>query len=203
LFEEEFGLKRSPTRPLGTFLGDPTRATWQHFLSANFEQSPTKRLDYGFFLGTIKNAFDFFYFDPATGLQNPGPGRQFDANLYVTVKPTDPFSFSVSYNKSRLTRKDNRVRSFDSDIVSVRSTYYFTRFIFTRFRLDYDGTEKNFAGQALFGWTPSPGTALYAGYNDNLNRNGINPFTGQYETGFQRNSRTFFIRMSYLFRKSF
>lgn len=203
IFEEEFGLKRSPTRPLGTFLGDPTRATWQNFVSANFEQSPTKRLSYGFFLGTIMNAFDFFYFDPTSGLQNPGPGRQMDANLYVTVKPTDPFAFSVSYNKSRLTRNDNRLRSFDSDIVSVRSTYYFTRFLFTRFRLDYDGTEKNFAGQALFGWTPSPGTAVYAGYNDNLNRNGFNPFTGQYEQGFQRNSRTFFIRLSYLFRKSF
>lgn len=203
IFEEEFGLKRSPTRPRGTFLGDPTRATWQNFISANFQQNLTKRVSYGFFLGTIKNAFDFFYFDPATGLQDPGPGRQMDANLFVTLKPIDPLSLSVSYNKSRLTRNDNRLRSYDSDIVSVRSTYYFTRFIFTRFRLDYDGTEKNFAGQALFGWTPSPGTALYAGYNDNLTRNGFNPFNGQYEPGFQRNGRTFFIRMSYLFRKSF
>ncbi len=203
IFEEEFGLRRSPTRPLGTFLGDPTRSTWMHVISANLEQSPTKRLSYGFFLGTIRNAFDFFHFDPTTGLQNPGPGRQADANIYITVKPIDPLAFSVSYNKSRLTRNDNRVRSFDSDIVSVRSTYYFTRFLFTRFRLDYDGTEKNFAGQALFGWTPHPGTAFYAGYNDNLNRNGMNPFTGQYEPGFERNNRTFFIRMSYLFRKSF
>lgn len=222
LFEEEFGLKRSPTRPSGTFLGDPTRSTWQHFISANLDQTPTKRLSYGLFLGTIMNAFDYFSFEcvrvPTTGLcaltnpadpnsttflQNPGPGRQFDVQAYINLKPTDPFAVSISYNKSRLTRNDNRIRSFDSDIVSVRSTYYFTRFLFTRFRLDYDGTEKNFAGQALFGWTPSPGTALYAGYNDNLNRNGFNPFTGQYEPGFQRNGRTFFIRMSYLFRRSF
>jgi hypothetical protein len=109
----------------------------------------------------------------------------------------------MSYNKSRLTRDDNRVRSYDSDIVTVRSTYQFTRFLFTRFRLDYDGTEKNFAGQALFGWAPNPGTAFYVGYNDNLNRNGFNPFTGQFEPGFQRSGRTFFIRASYLFRKSF
>lgn len=203
IFEEEFGLKRSSTRPLGTFLGDPTRSTWQRFASVNLDQSPTKRLSYGVFLGTIINAFDFFYYDPATGLQNPGPGVQRDASIYLTVKPTDPLAISVSYNKNRLTRNDNRIRSFDSDIVSVRSTYYFTRFLFTRFRLDFDGTEKNYAGQALVGYTPSPGTAFYAGYNDNLNRNGFNPFTGQYEPGFERNSRTFFIRASYLFRKSF
>lgn len=203
IYEHEFGLKRSPTRPLGTFLGDPTRSGWQRFASINFEQTPSKRISYGAFLGTIINAFDFFYYDPATGLQDPGPGVQRDASVYLTVKPVDPLAISVSYNKSRLTRNDNKVRSFDADIVSVRSTYYFTRFLFTRFRLDYDGTEKNYAGQALVGYTPSPGTAFYAGYNDNLNRNGFNPFNGQYEPGFQRNSRTFFIRASYLFRKSF
>ena len=203
IFEEEFGLKRSPTRPLGTFLGAPTRSTHQQFVSFNFNQTPNKRLSYGFFGGMIRNAFDFFYFDPVTGLQNPGPGIQRDANVFVSLKPVDPFSVSISYNKSRLTRKDNRLRSYDSDIVSVRSTYYFTRFIFTRFRLDYDGTAKTYAGQALVGWTPSPGTAFYAGYNDNLTRNGLNPYTGNFEPGFVRDSRTFFIRASYLFRKSF
>lgn len=203
IFEEEFGLKRSPTRPLGTFLGAPTRSAWQQVFTTNFEQTPNKRLSYGFFLGTILNSFDYFYFDPVTGLQNPGPGAQRDAELFVRVTPIDPLSVSVSYTKSRLVRNDNKVRSYDSDIVSVRSTYYFTRFLFTRFRLDFDGTEKNYAGQALFGWTPSPGTAFYAGYNDNLNRNSFNPFNGQYEPGFTRNGRTFFIRMSYLFRKSF
>lgn len=202
IFEEEFGLKRSPTRT-GTFLGDPTRATHQQFVSANFNQNPNKRISYGAFFGMIRNAFDFFYFDPVTGKQDPGPGIQRDANIFFSLKPIDPLSFSVSYNKSRLTRQDNRIRSYDSDIVSVRSTYYFTRFLFTRFRLDYDGTAKNYAGQALVGWTPSPGTAFYAGYNDNLNRNGRNPFTNDFEPGFARNSRTFFIRASYLFRKSF
>lgn len=203
IFEEEFGLKRSPTRPLGTFLGDPTRATRQQYVSANINQSPHKRFNYGMFVGMIRNAFDFFYFDPATGLQNPGPGMQRDANIYFEVKPVDPLRFSMSYNKSRLTRNDNRIRSFDSDIVTIRSTYQFTRFLFTRFRLDYNGTAKNYAGQILLGWTPSPGTAFFVGYNDNLNRNGRNPFSGDIEPGFARNSRTFFIRASYLFRKSF
>lgn len=203
IFEEEFGLKRSPTRPLGTFFGDPTRATWQQYISGNINQSPTKRLNYGLFLGTIRNSFDFFFFDPATGLQNPGPGRQIDANIYFEVIPIDPLRFSASYNKSRLVRNDNKVRSFDSDIVSIRSTYQFTRFVFTRFRLDYNATAKNYGGQALFGWTPSPGTAFFAGYNDTAKYNGFSDFTGQFEPGFNRTSRTFFIRASYLFRRSF
>jgi hypothetical protein len=69
-------------------------------------------------------------------------------------------------------------------------------------RLDYNSTRNNYAGQALFGWNPNPGTAFYVGYNDDFNYSGRSPFTGQFEPGFQRNGRTFFIRMSYLFRKS-
>ena len=65
---------------------------------------------------------------------------------------------SVSYVKARLVRNDNRVRAFDADLVSLKSTYQFSRFAFTRFRLDYDSTRNNYSGQALFGLIPSPGT---------------------------------------------
>jgi hypothetical protein len=57
------------------------------------------------------------------------------------------------------------------------------------------------ARQYLFSWTPSPGTALYVGYNDDMNYNGFSPFTGLHESGFRRNGRTFFIKTSYLFRR--
>lgn len=209
LYEEEFQLKRSPNRPrYGTFFGDPTRSTWQHFFSINFSQNLNKKINYSAFLGTIDNAYDFFYFvpsptDPTLFLRDPGPGSQFDAQVGLEYKPIDPLRMSVSYTKSRLTRNDNRIRAFDADLVSVRSTYQFTRFAFTRLRLDYNSISKNYSGQALFGWNPNPGTAFYVGYNDNFNYNGSNPIRGFYEPGFQRNSRTFFIRASYLFRKSF
>ena len=58
-------------------------------------------------------------------------------------------------------------------------------------------------GQFLFGWTPNPGTSFYVGYNDDLQRNGYNPFNSQLEPGLRRNGRTFFIKASYLFRRSF
>ena len=201
IYEEEFGLKRSPSRPNGTFFGAPTRTTWQQSASVNINQALGKRINYGAFVGMIRNAFDYFYFEP-NGLQNPGPGIQFDANLYMEFKPVDPLRLSVSYNKSRLVRNDNKVRSFDADLVTLKSTYQFTRFMYTRFRLDYNSLDSNYSGQALFGLNPSPGTAFYVGYNDNFNYKGLSPFTGQIEPGFERNGRTFFVRMSYLFRKS-
>ncbi len=134
---------------------------------------------------------------------DPGKGRGFNANVGFEYVPVDPLRFFLSYTKTRLTRNDTRKIAFDSDIVSLNSRYQFSRFVYIRGRLDYDSLRRGAAGQLLFGWTPSPGKAFYVGYNDSFNYNGFSPLTGHYEPGFERNSRTFFIRMSYLFRKSF
>ncbi|HJS51603.1 MAG TPA: carbohydrate binding family 9 domain-containing protein [Pyrinomonadaceae bacterium] len=202
LYEEEFGLKRMPTRP-GRFFGEATRSTWQHFMYAEINQNLNKHFYYYVWLNVGNNSYDFFFPAPVPGQIDPGPGRSMDGEIFLQWKPIDPLRTSISYRKSRLVRNDNRIRSFDSDIVSVKTTYQFTRFIFARVRLDYLSDESNYAGQALFGWTPSPGTAFYLGYNDNFNYNGVNPNTGQFEPGVGRNQRTFFVRASYLFRKSF
>jgi hypothetical protein len=134
---------------------------------------------------------------------DPGKGWQFDLNLGAEFKPVDPLRISLDYTKARLRRNDNREVAFDTNIFSLRSTYQFSRFTYVRARWDYDTLRANTSGQVLVGWSPNPGTAFYVGYNDNFNYNGFNPFTGQFEPRFERNSRTFFIRASYLFRKSF
>jgi hypothetical protein len=140
---------------------------------------------------------------PSPPSLDPGRGWQFDLNVGGEYKPVDPLRISLDYTKSRLVRNDNKGRAFDTNIFSLRSTYQFTRFTFVRLRADYDTLSRNTSGQFLFGWNPNPGTAFYVGYNDNFNYQGYSPFTNQHEPGFERNSRTFFIRASYLFRKSF
>jgi hypothetical protein len=110
---------------------------------------------------------------------------------------------SFDYTKDRLTRHDTGRVAFDDNIYALRTTYQFSRFTFVRGRVDYDTLASNVRGQFLLGWTPTPGTSFYVGYNDDLNRNGFSPFTGQLEPGFRRNGRTFFLKMSYLFRRGF
>ena len=134
---------------------------------------------------------------------DPGPGKFFNFRAGVTYQPLTPLNINLSFTKQRLRRNDTGLIAFDENIVSIKGTYQFTRFIFARGRIDFDSIASNYKGQFLFGWTPNPGTALYIGYNDDLNRDGFNPFTGQLEPGFRRNGRTFFVKMSYLFRKSF
>jgi hypothetical protein len=134
---------------------------------------------------------------------DPGPGRAFHIDGNVRYQPSTPLNFTLSFTKERLRRNDTDLLAFDENIVSLKSTYQFTRFIFARGRIDYDTLASNVKGQFLFGYTPNPGTAFYVGYNDDMNRNGFSPFSRQLEPGFRRNGRTFFVKMSYLFRKSF
>ena len=212
---------------------DDERSTLNHGLYMFAGSTPNKRYDFNMFLNRVWGGFDYdFGAGPkfprvsppalaaaqasAAGLcsvpnppavckapQDPGPGDfiHFDATL--NYKLTTALRATLNYTKERLVRYDTKRVAFDENIISLRSTYQFSRFVFARGRIDFDSIASNIKGQFLFGWTPNPGTAFYVGYNDDLSRHGFNPFTGQIEPGFRRNGRTFFIKMSYLFRKSF
>ena len=215
IFEEEFGSKRTATHG-GAFFGGPERSTNQWNTYTYGGTRPSKKYSLNYFMGFSHNDFDFDFgagskfprvspaalIDP-NALLDPGPGNSFSLELSGQYKPTNELTMSLDYNKSRLKRNDTHLLAFTDDIYSFRSTYQFSRFVFARARIDYDTLSSEARGQFLFGYTPNPGTAFYVGYNDDLVRNGFSPFTGQLEPGFRRNGRTFFIKMSYLFRKSF
>ena len=212
---------------------DPERSTLNHGLYMFAGSTPSKRYDFNMFLNRVWGGFDYdFGAGPkfprvsppalaaaqasAAGLcsvpnppavckapLDPGPGDFIHFDAQVNYKPMSALRATLSYTKERLVRYDTKRVAFDENIISLRSTYQFSRFVFARGRIDFDSIASNIKGQFLFGWTPNPGTAFYVGYNDDLSRHGFNPFTGQIEPGFRRNGRTFFIKMSYLFRKSF
>ena len=222
IFEEEFGNKRNANQR-GAFYGeDNERSTNRRNIFSFLETTPTKK--YSLFIFSIYNwdAFDFDFgagkrfprVSPvalryrAAGLNlndaplDPGPGNSLDLRVNFAYQPTNALRASLQYTKSRLVRHDTGLVAFDDNIISLRTTYQFTRFTFARARVDYDTLAANMRGQFLFGWTPNPGTSFYVGYNDDMNRNGFSPINGQLEPGFRRNGRTFFIKMSYLFRRS-
>src|SRR5262249_28084606 len=161
---------------------------------------PSQKYSFNFFLSRGWNSYDFDFgalpkfirVSPA-GLANPdaaldpGPGSSLDWNVGASFQPTKPLSMSLNFSQSKLRRNDTGLLAFQDNIYSFRATYQFSRFVFTRARVDYDTLSSNARGQFLFGYTPNPGTAFYVGYNDDLTYNGHNPFTGQAEPGFRRN----------------
>lgn len=215
IFEEEFGPKRSETQQ-GAFSGTHGER------STNFNQffiyggsTLSKQFSFFQFYGLTRGAFDFDFgngpkyprVSPAA-LANPfapldpGSGSELFLETQLTYQPTDALRTSLSYFKSKLNRYDTNMVAYDSNLVSLRATYQFSPFTFVRARFDYDSLGSRAFGQYLFGWTPGPGTSFYIGYNDDLNVNGYNPISYRVEDGIRLNGRTFFIKMSYLFRKS-
>ncbi|HYJ90798.1 MAG TPA: carbohydrate binding family 9 domain-containing protein [Pyrinomonadaceae bacterium] len=134
---------------------------------------------------------------------DPGPGNQLTLQSTFRWQPTTPFQTQLDFNKRRLVRHDTGLVAFDDNIFSSRTTYQFTRNTFARLRLDYSTLSRHIRPQFVLGWTPNPGTAFYVGYTDDVSYNGFNPYTSRFEPGFHGNGRTFFIKASYWFKKSF
>src|ERR1041384_7152034 len=199
-YEEEFGPKRTATIA-GSFFDLPTRATNNKVLFFGGGTTPSKKYSAQFFVNISYGEMDFDFgggprfprVSPAAltfgqGVQlDPGPGRGLDMNGTFTYQPTNALRMQLDYTKSRLRRYDTGLLAFDDNIFALRTTYQLTRFTFARARIDYDTLAANSRARFLAAWTPTPGPAFYAGYNDDLNRTGLTPSPGQLEPGFRRN----------------
>lgn len=220
LIEEEFGAIRTAKR-FGAFFGEPERLAKQTGFWLWSEKSFNKRFSANINFQRDYNTFDFDfgagdrfprvspgYFlnrnSPDAALRNqidPGTGTQWNINGGIEFKPTDSLSFNLNYNKTKLRRNDTGLVAFDSNIYQLRSIYQFSRFVSLKARFDYNTLNSRFAGQYTFGWTPSPGKAVYVGYSDRWSYKGyeFNPRL----PGAVQMDRTVFVKFSYLFRKSF
>jgi hypothetical protein len=217
LFEGEFGPRRRAGQA-GAFFGpDNERTTTNKSLFFGGESTPSKKIGFYTFVNVNRGAFDFDFgggpkFERVSRAarllgqgapQDPGAANGVDLNSGVRLQPTDALNLSLNYTKSYLRRQDTGLLAYDTNIYSLRATYQFTRFTSARVRMDYDTLSAGVRSQLLFGWTPNPGTAFYVGYNDDVTYNGYSRFSNRFEDGLNRNGRTFFIKVSYLFRRSF
>ena len=217
ILEEEFGPKRTVTRQ-GAFYGpDDERSVQKHHFFVAGSSQYSKKIQFNARAVLRVNHLDLDFgggrkyprVSPAALLlgQNapldPGAGNLFEFTGGVTYQPTNELRMSLNLVKQSLKRRDTKLMAYDVNIINFRGTYQFTRATFVRAIIDYNTLSSRMRAQLLAGWTPSPGTSLYLGYNDDLNYTELHPFTRQIVPGFRRNSRTFFIKMSYLLRKSF
>jgi hypothetical protein len=225
LFDHEFGPTREakPCNPFSvankcTFFGESTeRASDKQHLSFYGGSNPNKQWSFNAQVTQRWGHYDFDFgngdkyprVSPAALLLgqeaplDPGRGKLLQLNAGVTYQPTSALRAQFNVNSQRLRRYDTDRVAFAINILTLRGTYQFTNATFARLILDYNTLNSRLRSQALFGWTPSPGTAFYVGYNDDLNYDSRHPFTRDLVPGFRRNARTFFIKASYLIRRGF
>jgi hypothetical protein len=212
LLEEEFGPRRNATQA-GAFAGKPERSTVYKGFSIEAGSTPIKELSA---YVNVERAWDNIDFDFGSGPRyprvspaalkdpnaplDPGIGNTTDIKVSLIYQSLEALRLSFDFIKSRLFREDTKRVAFDQNICMLGTTYQFSRFSFARLRIEYESLLANVRAQLLCGWTPHPGTVLYIGYNEDLNYDGYNPFTHIYERGVHGNSRTFFLKISYVFQ---
>lgn len=206
LFEEEFGR---------AFHGDADRSTIYKGVVLELGTHWSKQVAATLIVGREWDNFDYDFgapprfarvspaalADPNAPL-DPGTGRSLSVTGRVELQPTSAFRMTLDVSRNRFLRDDTGLVAFDERLYSLQATHYFTASAFARGRVDYESLRANVRGQLLIGWSPGPGTALYAGYTDDLTHGGFSPFTGLHEPGTHRNRRTLFVKMSYLVRRA-
>ena len=142
------------------------------------------------------------------------------AQFEAVIRPVKSLTVDNTYLLSRLTRfQDNLPGSgvFNNHIIRSKWNYQFTRDFSLRLIGQYSTllanpartslqSTKNFNADVLFTYLVHPGTAVYVGYNSNLQN--LDPALGLDPNGninrtrdhFINDGRQFFVKVSYLFR---
>ena len=154
-------------------------------------------------------------FDPATG--PPVLAGSSYATVTATVRPVKGLTVDNTYLLTRLQDLKTGANIFNNHIIRSKWNYQFTRAFSLRVIGQYSAVLSNPAltslqnakslnGDVLFTYLPHPGTAIYVGYNSNLQnldrslRLDPNGNILRTRDSFINDGRQFFVKVSYLFR---
>jgi hypothetical protein len=211
VFEEEFGPPRTAARP-GAFAGPRgERSSFYGGFTIDGGVAASQRLSVSALYDRSWNNLDFdlgagpryprvspgALADPAAPL-DPGPGDNLSVGATLAWQPTEALRLSGTYERSRLTRHDTGRVAYDQSLTSLRAQYAFSRFASLRTRLDYDSLDRGLFAQAVMGWSPRPGTAVYAGYDETGDFTA--PGTPFRASRYARRTRTVYCKVSWSLR---
>jgi hypothetical protein len=177
------------------------------FFDTSYIRQVTVSLDYFRFPG--------INFAPPAG-REPFLTDRTNLTLTLTLRPISPLRIDNTYIHSGAIDRPTGASVFNNHIIRSKLNWQFNRELSLRTILQYNAilanpsltslqTTKNFNADFLFTWQPNPGTALYVGYNSNLqNLDLIQTPTGadiaRRPNRFINDGRQLFIKFSYLFR---
>ena len=98
---------------------------------------------------------------------------------YLTLQPITQLTIDNTYLLDRTTDVHTSAHAYESQTFRTKMNYQFTRSLSARAIVEYDSVGRNplvsslnrtkqVSTQVLFTWLPHPGTAIYAGYNSDL-----------------------------------
>lgn len=162
-------------------------------------------------------------YNPAAG-KTPSLMNQEDSQVLFTLQPMRQLTADNTYLLDRDHSVADGALVYESQVFRTKVNYQFTRAISARVIVEYDSTlanpletsllrTKQVSTEALLTWLPHPGTAVYVGYNNdlqNLDRSLCNRLSNREcdpnntvaprAPRYLNDGRQIFIKASYLFR---
>lgn len=156
-------------------------------------------------------------FEPPMG-QEPFLADQLSGSFSLALRPLRPLRIRNSYLFFRQTDRQGGANIFNNHVFRTAWNWQFTQALSVRLILQYDSlianplrtrleTSKNFNGDFLVTYQVNPWTALYVGYNSNLQNIDLlaDPLAGtttvvRTPRSFINDGRQLFVKFSYLLR---
>lgn len=184
-----------------------------------FRGAPSPQLNFSinaFYGGNVN-------YNPVAG-HAPSFLHDYISQTLINLQPMRQLTASNTYLIDRNRLAANGAFVYETQTFRTKVNYQFTRAISARAIVQYDSTlvnpaetslvrNKHLLSEALFTWLPHPGTAIYIGYNndlENLDRSLCNRLPGgacdpnntelPRATSFLNDGRQIFVKASYLFR---
>lgn len=176
------------------------------------ESSPTRRVQF-----RVDYRFGrHIHYDPPAG-RIPFLANRNQADTSLTLRPTNRLQIDNTYLWFRMRDTNSRHAVFNNHIIRSKWNYQFTRAFSFRFIGEYASvlaspqftslpTTKNFNADFLVTYLVHPGTAVYVGYNSNVQNlypdlrvDADNNFLRTRDR-FINDGRQFFVKVSYLLR---
>lgn len=212
-----------------TFLGVNVGSNRERLRPKDYEILPVSRdfgsnfkgfsVETGFFkrftLGGEYSRWAGINFAPPAGAE-PHLGNRDTAEMRITLRPTNRLRVDNTYLMSRLLNRYNGDAIFNNHIIRSKWNWQFDPKLSLRLIFQYNTlltnqrytaleTQKNFNADVLLTYQFNPLTALYVGYNSNLqNQNVLPTATGaevvRFPNQFINDGKQLFVKFSYLFR---
>lgn len=185
----------------------------EHNSGINILTTPMRQFTIGaqYFIGDSVNFF------PATSgtppCDKPCLARWNFGQVAFTLHPVSALKIDNVYFFTRLRSRESEAAIFNNHVVRTKWNWQFNKELSLRVILEYNATlanpaftsvptSKNFNADILVTYLLHPGTAVYLGYNSNLQNVGVDPITHtlQPSARLTNDGRLLFVKVSYLLR---
>ncbi len=152
--------------------------------SLSLESAPTRYLSGEL----LYSQGDSIYYD----IKNPYLGYSRFLRSTIAYRPNIRLKEELIFTKSTFWQEKNGAEVYDYNIIRSKTTYHFTRKLFLRTILEYNAYWKELSTDILLSYMHNYGTVFFLGYGGVFDRD-------EY-MHFRQNQRSFFVKVSYLWR---